>query len=151
MWQWGSNVVSTKSCSRANRQSHFGSCYLENCAKLLFNHPTQDARIMDLNKNSRPKKTKYWSVKENLSTKCPKFAWIKILHIKYFSIYEKVAKFYCCLKGSLKWVPRGGVDLVVAFLSEGPRFEPCRQLWKKLFQDKSLVSHNREWDESARK
>ena len=49
-----------------------------------------------------------------------------------------------------KWVPRGGVDLAVAFLSEGPRFEPCRQLWKKLFQDESSDSRTREWDESAR-
>ena len=49
-----------------------------------------------------------------------------------------------------EWVPRGGVDLAVAFLSEGPRFEPCRQLWKKLFQDESSDSRTREWDESAR-
>ena len=33
---------------------------------------------------------------------------------------------------------------------KGPRFEPCQQLWKKLFQDESSDSHNREWDESAR-
>ena len=49
-----------------------------------------------------------------------------------------------------EWVPRGGVDLAEAFLSEGPWFEPCRQLWKKLIQDESSDSHNREWDESAR-
>ena len=50
-----------------------------------------------------------------------------------------------------QWVPRGGVDLALAFLSEGPRFEPCpRQLWKKLFQDESSDSRTREWDESAR-
>ena len=49
-----------------------------------------------------------------------------------------------------QWVPRGGVDLAVAFLSEGPRFEPCpRQLWKKLFQDESSDSHTREWDDNA--
>ena len=49
-----------------------------------------------------------------------------------------------------KWVPRGGVDLALAFLSEGPRFEPCpRQLWKKLFQDESLDSHTRKWDGNA--
>ena len=48
------------------------------------------------------------------------------------------------------WVPRGGVDLALAFLSEGPRFEPCpRQLWKKLFQDESSDSHTREWDDNA--
>ena len=52
--------------------------------------------------------------------------------------------------GVEKWVPRGGVDLVLAFLSEGPRFEPCpRQLWKKLFQDESSDSHTREWDNNA--
>ena len=42
-------------------------------------------------------------------------------------------------------VPRGGVDLALAFLSEGSRFEPrLWQLWKKLFQDESLDSHNSE-------
>ena len=43
----------------------------------------------------------------------------------------------------LEWVPRGGVDLALAFLSEGLRFEPCRQLSKKLFQDESLDSRTR--------
>ena len=43
------------------------------------------------------------------------------------------------------WVSHGGVDLMLAFLSEGSRFEPrFWQLWKKLFQDESLDSHNRE-------
>ena len=50
----------------------------------------------------------------------------------------------------MKWVPRGGADLALAFLSEGPRFEPCpRQLWKKLFQDEISDSHTREWDDNA--
>ena len=49
-----------------------------------------------------------------------------------------------------EWVPRGGVDLSLAFLSEGRRFEPCpRQFWKKLFQDESLDSHSREWDNNT--